>query len=72
MNIQVDATSTHNTEFFTVSFSWISPDWRRMKQVSYCTKAFPGRHGADEIEPGLLQVCILSSNFLVLSSTLKN
>ena len=71
MNIQVDATSTHNTEFFTVSFSWISPDWRRMERVTYCTKAFPGRHGADEIEPWLRQVGILSSNFLVLSSTLK-
>ena len=53
MNIQVDATSTHNTEFFAVSFSWISPDWRRIERVNYCTKAFPGRHGADEIEPWL-------------------
>ena len=68
MSIQVDATSTHNTEFFTVSFSWISPDWRGIERVNYCTKAFPGRHSADEIEPWLRQVGILISNFLVVLS----
>lgn len=71
MSIQVDATSTHNTEFFTVSFSWISPDWRGMEQVNYCTKAFPGRHGADEIEPWLRQVGILNFKFQLSCGTIN-
>lgn len=58
MSIQVDATSTHNTEYFTVSFSWIAPDWSRMERVNHCTKAFPGKHGGEEIEPWLREVCV--------------
>ena len=70
MSIQVDATSTHHMEFFTVSFSWIAPDWRRMERVNYCTKAFPGRHGAEEIEPWLRQVGILNFKFQLSCRTI--
>lgn len=56
VSVQCDATSTNNTEYFTVSFSWIPPDWSGMERVAFCTKAFPGKHTAVEIEPWIRQV----------------
>ena len=56
VSIQCDATSTNNTEYFTVSFSWIPPDWSGMERVAVGTKAFPGRHTADDIELWIRQV----------------
>ena len=39
-----DATSTNNSEYCTVSFSWVPPDFSGMERVAFCTKEFPGRH----------------------------
>ena len=38
--------------------------------MNYCTKAFPGRHGADEIEPWLRQVGILKFKFQLSCRTI--
>lgn len=56
ISIQCDATSTNNSEYYTVSFSWVPPDFSGMERVAFCTKEFPGRHSADEIEPWLRQM----------------
>lgn len=60
ISIQCDATSTNNCEYFTVSFSWIPPDFSGMERVAFCTKEFPGRHTAEKIEPWLRQVFCLA------------
>ena len=56
VSLQVDATSTLNTEHYTVSFSWIAEDWSERKQVALCTRAFPGRHTAEDVAPWLRNV----------------
>lgn len=66
VSIQCDATSTNNSEYFTVSFSWVPPDFSGMERVTFCTKEFPGRHSANEIEPWLRQVKLCSLVFLAV------
>lgn len=57
ISMQCDATSTNNTEYYTVSFSWVPEDWSGMERVAFCTRAFPGKHTAAEVEPWLREVC---------------
>ena len=40
--------------------------------MNYCTKAFPGRHGADEIESWLRQVGIFNFKFQLSCRTIFN
>lgn len=36
ISMQCDATSTNNTEYYTVSFSWVPEDWSGMERVEFC------------------------------------
>lgn len=48
---------TRNSEWCTVSFSWVSADSCGMERVAFCTKEVSGRHEtADHIKPWLRQV----------------
>ena len=68
VSLQVDATSTRNTEYYTVSFSWIAEDWSKRKQVAFCTRAFPGRHTAEDVAPWLRNVSNDKADRVIVSS----
>lgn len=57
VGIQMDMTTVFNTEYITVALSFVSEDWC-MERVTVCTKAFPGKHTQDEIEPWVRKVSL--------------
>lgn len=56
VSAQVDLTTANNVEYATMSLSWVPQDWSEMERVTVCTKAFPGRHTQEELEPWLRKV----------------
>ena len=57
VGIQMDMTTVFNTKYITVPLSFVSEDWC-MERVTVCTKAFPGKHTQDEIEPWVRKVSL--------------
>ena len=57
VGIQMDMTTVFNTEYITMALSFVSEDWG-MERVTVCTKAFPGKHTQDEIEPWIRKVSL--------------
>ena len=46
----MDLTSTHNTEYATMSISFVPEDMGGLVRLSVATKPFPGRHTQVEVE----------------------
>ena len=58
VGIQMDLTTTFNTEYITVALSFVSDDWSMERKTVY-TKAFPGRHTQEEIERWIRKVSLV-------------
>lgn len=54
--LQSDMTSTSGTEFCTLAVSFVPKGATEMERLTLTTKAFPGRHTADDIVPWLRKV----------------
>lgn len=69
VSIQVDMTTTHDVEYCTVSLSLVPEDWRGMERLAVCTKSFPGKHTAGDVEPWIRKVFFCRARNVFLSWT---
>ncbi|CAM9297061.1 unnamed protein product [Pylaiella littoralis] len=49
--VQSDLTSTHGTEFCTLTVSFVPKGSTELERLTLTTKAFPGTHTASDVEP---------------------
>lgn len=54
--LQSDMTSSNGTEFCTFSVSFVPEGAMEMERLTLTTKAFPGRHTAEDIAPWIREV----------------
>lgn len=62
--VQMDLTSTHNTEYATMSISFVPEDMGGLVRLSVATKPFPGRHTQVEVEEFVRKVRTCSNYFM--------
>lgn len=56
--VQSDLTSTHGTEFCTLTVSFIPRGHTEMERLTLTTKAFPGTHTASDVDPWIREVSL--------------